>query len=289
MSWEDVRFKKNDFAELALRGDLSCFSKEPSLTPELTNTGSFEKGWKYEDGSWWLYKEANELQKFSELFVYELCKELGFTAAVYEDCGEFVRTSDFTEQRMNLEPAAYLVGDDDDYVLNYRRFKEFGDEFADRYLEVVMMDVFCRNGDRHTGNYGLLRDVESGRVLRLAPNFDNNLALLSRGYEPGPRGDDFLAQELRRLEEEEHAISGYAMRNRFPVITPELIAKCCERTGVAVDVSYDQQYVMAGYEHSGVPEVARARQLGQVDELLSDAENRAVTTETRMPSYELGK
>lgn len=255
LSWEDVRFKRNDFADLALKGDLSHFSKEPSLTPELTNTGSFEKGWKFEDGAWWLYKEANKLEKFSELFIYEMCKELGFSAAIYEDRGDFVRSRDFTEQRMNLEPAAYLMGDEEDYVENYRKFKEFGIAFADQYLEIIMMDAFCRNADRHTHNYGLLRDADSGTILRMAPNFDNNIALLSKGYEKGPRGDDFFTQDLRVLEREEQAITCYAMRHKLPVITPEMIAECCKRTGVDVDIPYVQQYVMCGFVNSGIPQL----------------------------------
>lgn len=254
LTWEDVRFKNNEFADLALKGDFSHFSKEPSLTPELTNTGSFEKGWKIENGAWWLYKVANQLQKFSELFVYEMCKELGFAAAVYEDCGEYVRTRDFTEQIMCLEPAAYLMGDEEDYVENYQCFLEYGTEFADQYLEIIMADAFFRNVDRHTHNYGLLRDAESGQILRMAPNFDNNLALLSRGYESELRGDDFFTKELRRLEAETGAISSYGKRHELPVITPEMIADCCVRTGVDVDIAYVQQYVMAGYEHSGIPD-----------------------------------
>lgn len=255
LTWEDIRFRRNEFADLALKGDLSHFSKEPSLTPELTNTGSFEKGWKFEGGEWWLYKEATELQKFSELFVYEICKELGFAAAIYEDCGEYVRTKDFTEQRMCLEPAAYLMGEEEDYVDNYQKFLEFGEEIADQYLEIIMIDAFCRNADRHTHNYGLLRGTESGEILRMAPNFDNNISLLSKGYEKSARGDDFFAKELRRLEAETGAISEYGKRHELPVVTAEMIAECCERTGIEVDVGYVVQYVMAGYKYSGIPEM----------------------------------
>ena len=53
--YEDIRFKENYFAELALRGDPDSFSRKPSRTPELTNTGSFEKCWKLIAGEWWMY------------------------------------------------------------------------------------------------------------------------------------------------------------------------------------------------------------------------------------------
>ena len=79
-------------------------------TPELTNTGSFEKCWRYEDGAWWMYKAGTEAERFSELFVYELCKTLGFPVAEYQNCAPYIRTRDFTGGRLNFEPAAYLVG-----------------------------------------------------------------------------------------------------------------------------------------------------------------------------------
>ena len=58
--YEDIRFKENYFAELALRGDPDSFSRKPSRTPELTNTGSFEKCWKLIDGEWGMYKSGNK-------------------------------------------------------------------------------------------------------------------------------------------------------------------------------------------------------------------------------------
>ena len=35
------------------------------------------------------------------------------------------------------------------------------------------------NYDRHIDNYGILTDPKSGAVVSMAPNFDNNLALLT--------------------------------------------------------------------------------------------------------------
>ena len=36
--------------------------------------------------------------------------------------------------------------------------------------------------DRHTNNFGLLRDVNTGSFIGLAPNSDDNMALISRSY-----------------------------------------------------------------------------------------------------------
>ena len=82
--YDDIRFKENYFDQLALRGDPDSFSREPSRTPELTNTGSFEKCWKLIDGKWGMYKNCNENELFSEMFICLLGEKLGFNMAHYE-------------------------------------------------------------------------------------------------------------------------------------------------------------------------------------------------------------
>ena len=247
MTWEQVRFHENDFADLALSGKLSDFSKKPSRTPELTNTGSFEKCWRYEDGAWWMYKAGTEAERFSELFVYELCRALGFPVAEYQNCAPYIRTRDFTGGRLNFEPAAYLVGDDEDYKTNYHAFLRFGQKVADQYVELLLMDTICRNADRHTYNYGLLRDQQTGEVVSLAPNFDNNIALISGGMDDGPRRPDLLTELLEEFEAATGAVTDYLARHKLPALTPERIARCCEATGIPVDVEYIQQFVLVGW------------------------------------------
>lgn len=264
LTWNDVRFQNNEFDTLALSGDLSAFGKKPSRTPELTNTGSFEKCWRRENGHWWLYKEASPLSRFSELFICELCKALGFPVAHYERAGENIKSLDFTDGKLNFESAFAIVGEDEDYVTNYHTFQKFGKEVSDQYLELLLMDTFCRNADRHTQNYGVLRSPDTGAVLRMAPNFDNNIALVSTGYEGTPRGKDLFGELLSELEASEHAIEDYATRHPLPNITPELIADCCAKTGEAVDVPYIQQFVMAGYQQTPLPRLLEKQSVHQL-------------------------
>lgn len=48
--YEDIRFKRDDYCNLALKGEeCNCGFVR---TPELTNTGSFEKCWKLIDDKW---------------------------------------------------------------------------------------------------------------------------------------------------------------------------------------------------------------------------------------------
>lgn len=259
LTWQQVRFHCNYFDTLALRGDLSAFSQKPSRTPELTNIGSFEKCWRLEDSRWWMYKTGNEQEQFSELFVERLGRLLDFPMAHYERAGEYIRTLDFTNgAAVNFESAYGLVGDNEDYLVNYRAFQNISQDLADQYLEIIMMDVICLNGDRHTENYGVLREPSTGEILRMAPNFDNNIALISRGYQQGPRKTDLLGEDLCKLEKETNALRLYADRHhRVPVVTPGLIAEAYEATGINADLDYLQQFVRTGYEQTPLPAIAR--------------------------------
>lgn len=139
------------------------------------------------------------------------------------------------------------MGDDEDYETNYQVFLRFGQEVADQYVELLLMDTICRNADRHTYNYGLLREQKTGKVVSLAPNFDNNIALISGGMDDGPRRPDLLTELLEEFEAATGAVTDYTARHEIPTMTPELIAQCCEKTGIPADVEYIQQFVLAGW------------------------------------------
>ncbi|WP_414150221.1 hypothetical protein ACIZ62_12090 [Acetobacterium carbinolicum] len=83
---------------------------------------------------------------------------------------------------MNYEPARSLVGDEVVYVLNYNRIKELKPVMAKTYLDILFLDTISFNMDRHTENCGFLRDSQTGQILKIALNFDNNIALISQGY-----------------------------------------------------------------------------------------------------------
>ena len=84
-------------------------------------------------------------------------------------------------------------------------------------------------------------------MVSLAPNFDNNIALISGGMDDGPRRPDLLTELLEEFEAATGAVASYAARHAVPFLTPELIAQCCEKTDIPVDVEYMQQFVLAGW------------------------------------------
>lgn len=248
LTWDDVRFKENYFDSLALCGDPDSFNQKPSRTPELTNIGSYEKCWRLIDSAWWMYKSGNENELFSELFICKLGSSLGFDMAYYEMDDGYIRTKDFTENgRYNFESAESLVGDDEDYCKNFDVFYSISENLAEDYLKLIYLDTVCMNMDRHTKNYGVLRDPKTGNIVKLAPNYDNNIALISRGY---PRfikrkNDTLIDLFIELLESNKEALRLFKNLN-IPVITDELIRRCISETPFDVDGDKISEFILNG-------------------------------------------
>ena len=236
-SYDDIRFKENLFAALALRGDPDSFNQPYSPTPELTNIGSYEKCWRLSAGRWWMVKRGNELERFSELLIFRIGRALGFPMAEYVQEDDTVVSPNFTDgASVNFEAAVGLVGDSEDYAENFEIFWNISSEIAREYLQILYMDALCFNMDRHTNNYGILRDVDSGEIVSMAPNFDNNIALFSRGIpEKLMRSNDkLISLYLELLEKEKRALD---FAEKFPVPTWEMVRECAIQSGVDMSES----------------------------------------------------
>ena len=225
LRYRDVRFDHNYFARLSLTGNYSSFNRAASIrnsrTPELTNIGSFEKCWKLVDGQWWMYKKANHNEQFSELFAYHLGSALGMNMAEYQRCDDHcIMTRDFTGgASVNYEPAYSFIEDNEDYIETVEALKKLCPEAVPDYVRMIYLDTLIANPDRHPFNFGILRNAESGKITGLAPNFDNNLALISRGY-PGnvKRRNDLLAELLNTL-----LVYDADLRKHLPELTEAMV------------------------------------------------------------------
>lgn len=251
LTYDEVSFKENFFADIALVGSARSYNREltqrelSSNTPELTSIGSYEKCWKRENGSWYMYKQGNELERFSEIFISKLTKLLGFPSAEYLPDNRFIKTKDFTEGKYNFEPMAALVDENEDYNLNYDKLLKINKALAKQYLDIIFMDTLCFNMDRHTYNYGLLRDKETGEIISMAPNFDNNIALISRGYAAQAKNSANLLIELFGELLKEKNIS-----YDLPVVSKEAIIKIAESSlpDEKIERNYVADFVMDRYE-----------------------------------------
>lgn len=187
LTYADVRYKENLFSDVALKGDVGSIEHFEnrylgnSRTPELTNIGSYEKCWKLENGNWYLYKKGTKEAVFSELFISKLGQALGFDMAYYEYVDDTtIKSIDFTKSAaINFEPASSVMNENVEYADNCTALKKLQENLVPQYLSMLFMDTICFNFDRHTLNYGFMVDADNGAILKMAPNFDNNLALLA--------------------------------------------------------------------------------------------------------------
>ncbi len=245
--YNDVKFFDDYFSNLALKGNYDSFNKaatsKKSRTPELTNIGSFEKCWKLRDGKWWMYKKATHNEMFSELFVYELGKELGFNMAIYERGNGFIKSLDFTDgASVNFEPASTFMRDNEEYLDVIDALKKIYPEAIPDYIRMIFMDTIAANPDRHTNNFGLLRDIKTGKFIGFAPNYDNNMALISRGYPSKPKASDMMISLFKEVIKEYPEYRKY-----IPVLTEDTVRKVLDKINMKVRTQVIIDLVMARY------------------------------------------
>ena len=177
--YQDIKFKHDTYFDLSLKGDTRLVPKHPKKSPQITLIGSYEKCWKLINKEWWLYKVGTKEEIFSEVFASKFAEEIGVPTAFYEQEGKYIRTKNLAED-FNFEPMSFLAGEDDSYENVFNVCRKVSDEIAMQYIQLAYFDALIENVDRHNENLGFLRDKRTGKILALAPNFDNNLCLIAR-------------------------------------------------------------------------------------------------------------
>ena len=187
------------------------------------------------------------MELFSELFAAKLAQKMGFPVADYEQEGEFIKTKNFAIN-LNFEPAMALLGEDDDYDHAFQTFYRIDPSIAFSFLRLVWFDSLINNVDRHNENYGLLRDRENGKILSLAPNFDNNLALFARGYPKDPkRKNDGLIRFFAEFLGKNRIAQDYYDQWNIPSLEEETILSLVKQIDIPVDIEYLKTYLFSGY------------------------------------------
>lgn len=188
--------------------DFILISSDTSLrnrqiaTPNASTDGSFPKTWKFEDGDWWLYKLQSVAATRSEREISRALLECGWDAAEYQydkrsrtriKSRNFVGEDEFFEPYDSLR---FMFADkrDDDFVI-YDNIASLGENFERQFRRILLADALFMNTDRHMRNYGVIRSAKTGKVLRMAPNFDNNQAYKSN---PGGSYSDAMLKSFVR-------------------------------------------------------------------------------------------
>lgn len=190
-----------------------------------------------------MYKKANHSEQFSELFIQELGLALRMNMAVYERGDGCVKTPDFTNgASVNLEPALSFMGDNQGYPDVAKVLQKLCPAAIPDYVRMIFLDTIIANPDRHTGNFGLLRDVETGKLHGLAPVFDHNMALIARGYPKPAKNGDLLITLLNEFLDE------YPEYRQFiPDLTEQTVFDAIDRIHMKVRTQTVVDFIMKRY------------------------------------------
>ena len=161
---------------------------------------------------------------------------MGFPTAEYEMDGGYIRTTDFTENgKYNHEPMSSLIDDDEDYSNNFNLLYSLNPNLAADYLKLIYTDTICCNTDRHTDNYGFLRNPDTGEIVSLSPNYDNNIALISNGPLGLPNENDaFIELFVAFLKNNITAKEMFKSLNIQPLSKQE-IDECIQRVLIKIE------------------------------------------------------
>ncbi len=172
-------------------------------SPEFTTNGMLAKAWRKDPlkrKGIYLYKGGSKgcancgKEPYSEFYAYQIAQKMGLDVTPYS-LGKWKGEINsicklFSSKEYSFVPIYRLVTEGGwDAVLAY--YQELGNEFYEALVDMIIFDVIVVNTDRHFGNFGLLVDNSTNKIVKPAPIFDNGLSLFY----------DAMDDDLERIDE----------------------------------------------------------------------------------------
>ena len=187
--WHDVNLFENDFSEQVFR--TMADTGKPSYTPDSSSNGDLPKFWKIEQGKRVLYKEGSapfDQQPYNEVFAARLLDVLelphvNYTLVqdeekAYSLCETFVTTTTEYVPALEILNAVPKLNHENSYQHFFRCAEALSIPVSRQEVDdMLLFDYLINNADRHYGNFGFIRDVQTRRFLGMAPIFDNGNSL----------------------------------------------------------------------------------------------------------------
>jgi hypothetical protein len=164
-----------------------------STSPELTTDGILPKAWRLiKGGDIYLYKGGSSgaanagNEPYSEYYACQIARAMGLDAVAYDlENWKGILASKcklFTNIDTAFVPIGRIIQTGGlKACLDY--YARMGKSFAENIKSMLVFDAVTYNEDRHFGNFGLMRDNHSGKILAPAPLFDHGLSLFNYAME----------------------------------------------------------------------------------------------------------
>lgn len=135
--------------------------------PTLYVGGALSKEWK-QDGKLYKYGDISV-----ELQCIKLCRECGISVERADETDGGIAISNITSPKVMLEQADQSGRIDPDDFDEQTIIDLFGKAGA----QMLIIDAIIGNGDRHAGNFGWIRNTDTGEYVCMAPLYDFDHAL----------------------------------------------------------------------------------------------------------------
>ncbi len=226
-TWKDLNFFTNDYQIETGKAFFTPWAVDREQlsrpSPDLTTGGALMKAWVREEGRSYLYKAGSEVyhqEPLSEVLSSMMLEKLGIIPFVrYELAVHGLRMcskcANFITEDTEFVPAFHIYNrearplDETHYDHFIRMCKTFDIDLkkARHFMtNMIAADVVICNRDRHLGNFGLIRDVNTGIFIDFAPLFDFGDAY--RGTKAAIRGNG-----MRLFEDKEAWCVQKALKN----------------------------------------------------------------------------
>ena len=204
ISWSNINFFDNDFEyeaylEASLDSSFSHKHLDPSIlkSPNNTTDGMLQKGWIIEDGKRKLVKGTYSFSReepFNEWLASNICKRLGFDYCDYQiefnnlaklisKCDCFINENQEIVSAYDIFRTKVKPNGINDYEFYIRILEEQGVPNARKDVEnMFILDYLIINSDRHMKNFGIIRDVNSLKWLKVTPIFDSGESMQCDKY-----------------------------------------------------------------------------------------------------------
>lgn len=221
LHWEDVNFFTNDFSEDM--GDFIIGKRKEGhlnlMSPDNTSDGWLKKRWKIIDGKRYLMKGGSRpyLQEpLNEVIATRLMERIPVQ--------DFVRYGIWREEKENYSICANFVTEHTEYIPAIRIYKSGVKESdTSNYQHLLHMcdklgvpdmrpmldymltiDYLMANEDRHLGNFGVIRNVNTLEYPGMAPVFDTGSSLYYKSQDTDIRMDaDIGAKPFAASQEQQ--------------------------------------------------------------------------------------
>ena len=191
-TFEENNLYDNNFsrvlAMIAFTGYGSSARSSFASCPEFTTNGMLPKCWRRINGRVYLYKGATSgasntgNEPYSELYAYEIGSVLGINVVPYRISKwkkHLCSTCElFTSKDIAFVPIGRIVKNGGMKAVR-EYYEKLGPEYVDALNEMIVYDAVIYNTDRHYGNFGLLVDSKTNKVIAPAPLFDHGNSLFN--------------------------------------------------------------------------------------------------------------